>query len=343
MAAPAGRMERARREALRFAREARHLARRHRRELGEAGEEVATAAAEVEAAARAEEPDRLSAALQALDRLWDEHLAPQQKRLWRTLLEVAVAAALVSLAVRLLALDSARVRSASMEPMLLPGDVLLVNKLAYAVRIPFTHRRLFDRASPRRGDLVVFDDPRQPGRVEVKRVVGVEGDVVELREQVLQVNGVPQPRSLLGEYALAEPARAGNPGGASICRRYRESLAKGVLEPPDADEQGSDGAGRWDEAAGAGVAGYDVLQCRQPHPAGQEGPFAAVAPGHVFVLGDNRDRSADSRGLGGWQLPYGHIRGRAFLVLWSWGEGGWWPGGPKGLRLERLFKDVTSR
>jgi len=146
-------------------------------------------------------------------------------------------------------------------------DVLLVDKLAYAVRIPFTHRRLFDTAAPRRGDLVVFEDPRQPGRVEVKRVVGVAGDVVELWEQILKVNGVPQPRSAVGEYALAEPTRADEAGSASICRRYLESLAKGVLEPAEADQPAADGAGRWEQAALAGVAAYDVLQCRQPRPA----------------------------------------------------------------------------
>jgi signal peptidase I len=339
--AAAARLDRAGREALRFARDARRLARRHGRALGAARGEIEAAAAEVEAAAAAGEADRLSAALEELSRLWDAHLARRQKPLWREVLELALLAALLALATRAFLADTSLVRSISMEPALLPGDVLLVRKSAYAVRVPFTHLRLWDTGAPRRGDVVVFDDPRDPSSTYVKRVVGVPGDVVELREQVLLVNGVAQPRSPLGAYALAEDGgREG--GGASICRRYREALAKGVLVAPS--EGAGDSQARWDAAAAAGVASYDVLQCRAPRPDSRQGPFELVEPGHVFVLGDNRDRSADSRGApGGWQIPYGHIRGRAALVLVSWGEGGWSPRGSVGLRLERLFKAVASR
>jgi signal peptidase I len=333
----AGRTARAGREALRFAREARRLARRRAKRLGELRGEVEAAAAEVEAAAAAGDPDALSPALQELTRLWDAHLAALQKPLWRSVLEVAVVAAVLALATRAFLADTSRVQSISMEPALLPGDVLLVRKSAYAVRIPFTHLRLADTGQPRRGDVIVFEDPRDPSSVYVKRVVGVPGDVVELREQVLLVNGVPQPRTAVGEYAL--PAEVGRREGASICRRYREQLAKGELAPARADS----GAARWDAAAAAGVATYDVLQCRRARPDSREGPFETVRPDHVFVLGDNRDNSADSRNPGGWQIPYGHIRGRAAFVLVSWGEGGWSPRGATGLRFERLFKAVGSR
>jgi signal peptidase I len=332
------RLDRARREALRYAREARRLARRHGRTLGDARGEVESGAEDVEKAAGTGKADRLSAALEELNRLWDTHLAPRQRPAWRVVLETAAVAAVAALLVRALVVESTRVQSISMEPTLLPGDVLLVRKAAYALRLPFTHLRLVDTGTPRRGDLIVFEDPRDPAAVMVKRVVAVPGDTVELREQVLHVNGVAQPRTPAGDYAVARDD--GGTRAASICRRYHEAIARGPLLPPDGE---AEGAARWDAAAAAGVASYDVLQCRRPRIASREGPFEVVKPDHVFVMGDNRDLSADSRGLGGWQVPYGHIRGAASLVLVSWGEGGWSPRGPVGLRLDRLFKAVASR
>ena len=70
------------------------------------------------------------------------------------------------------------------------------------------------------------------------------------------------------------------------------------------------------------MASYDVLQCRRPRIASREGPFEVVKPDHVFVMGDNRDLSADSRGLGGWQVPYGHIRGACLPRPRQLGGGG---------------------
>jgi signal peptidase I len=331
----AGRTARAGREAVRFARDARRAARRHAKRLGEIRGEIEAAVMEVEAAAASGESGELSAALRELSRLWDAHLAPLQKPLWRSALEIAVVAALLALGTRAFLADTSRVQSTSMEPTLLPGDVLLVRKSAYAVRVPFAHLRLLDTGSPRRGDVVVFEDPRDPSSTYVKRVVGVPGDRIELREQVLLVNGVPQPREAVGGYVLREEAGRGE--GPPICSRFREQIAKGSLTPA-----GGSGEARWIAAAEAGVATYDVLQCRRARPDAREGPFE-VKPDHVFVLGDNRDRSADSRSAGGWQIPYSHIRGQAALVLVSWGEGGWWPRGASGLRLDRLFKAVGSR
>jgi signal peptidase I len=336
--ASAVRLDRAGRDATRFARDARRLARRHARSLGSARKEIEAAAAEVEAAAAAGEPDRLSAALQELSRLWDGALAPRLKPLWLEVLQLVAVAVVLAAGTRAFLFDTTRVASISMEPALLPGDVLLVRRSAYAVRVPFTHLRLLDLGAPRRGDLVVFEDPRDPGASYVKRVVGIPGDVIELREQVLHVNGVAQPRTAVGEYAVAEEGTAGG-AGASICRRFREALARGAFAPPGDGE----GPARWEAAAAAGVATYDVLQCRRAAPDTRQGPFEVVQPDHVFVLGDNRDHSADSRGLGGWQIPHGHLRGRVSVVLVSWGEGGWWPRGSAGLRLDRLFKVVASR
>jgi signal peptidase I len=339
LADPLRKLARTRRAARRFAADARALAAGHRPLPKKLREEIERACAEVDAAAAEADPGRLSAALRSLDALWDEHLARLGKRAWREYAEAIVLAVLVAVAVRALALESYRIPSGSMAPTLLPGDHVLVSKLSYGLRLPITGARLLGGGEPRRGDVVVFESPRQPGRDVVKRVVGVPGDVVELRDQVLHVNGVPQPRTPGGEMAYAEP---GGPEGAPFadtCRRYREALAKGALAAPEGRGPAALEAS-WQAGAAAGVATYDVLQCRRAGLASREGPYEVVAPGHVFVLGDNRDRSADSRGAGGWQVPLERVAGKAILVFFSWGEGGGWSRSRTGPRLDRLLRPV---
>lgn len=258
---------------------------------------------------------------------------------WREHAESVLLAVVLALLVRGFALDAFRIPSGSMAPTLRAGDYIFVSKIAYAVRVPFTHLRLLETGAPRRGDVIVFENPLDPSSDYVKRVVGVPGDVIELRDQILYVNGVPQPRVDVGDYAYDDgPVADGAAAASGICRRFREELARGPLGPAAATATASAVEG---QASGAGgVARYEILQCRHAGLASREGPFEAVRPGHVFVMGDNRDLSADSRGQGGWQVPFGHIRGRATLVFWSWGAGGAWPGGAGGVRIERLFKPI---
>lgn len=340
MGDPVKKIERARREARRFARDARRLAARHAKALGKAAQkEVEAAAEEADAAARDGDEERLSAALRGLDAAWSEHLALRAKPLWREYGEAILAAVVLALFLRAFVVEAFRIPSGSMAPTLLAGDYVFVSKIAYGARVPFTHLRVISRAPPRRGDVVVFEGPRERGVDTVKRVVGVPGDVVEIRDQDLYVNGVRQPRTSLGELTYEERSGEAGPPFQDVCRRFRESLAKGELKRPDGESQG-DSEASWQGGASAGVASYEVLQCRRARPGSRQGPYEVVRPGHVFVLGDNRDRSADSRSGGGWQVPLGNVKGRVERVFWSWGLGGSWPRGGVGLRLDRLFKPV---
>lgn len=256
------------------------------------------------------------------------------------LLRTLLAALGVALLLRVTVAEPFSVPGDSMAPTLLSGDVVVVTRLAYGLRLPFTALTLLPFASPRRGDVVVFRDPRDRARLLVRRVIGVAGDLVEVREQLLFVGGVAQPRLPRGEFSYVERDQASGALREDSCRRYREMLALGTL-----DGDVSDGPERqaeaWSRGGAAGVVGYDLLQCRRVRAGRGEGPFGPVRHGHLFVLGDNRDRSNDGRD-GGWQVPVVEVLGRVALVGWSWGPGGWWlgPGAREGVRIDRLLKPV---
>lgn len=256
--------------------------------------------------------------------------------------EIAVAvigALLIAGALRTFVLEPFRIPSASMAPTLLPGDHIVISKLRYGVRVPFVNRWALRWEDPRRGDVVVFAHPAEPDRDYVKRVIGVAGDVVELRNQTVYVNGVPQPRERAGEVDFEETLSWGaGPRATERCPAWREALAVGPLAAVD----GATGKGlseAFDAAAAAGVVHHLVLQCGGVRFGEREGPFEQVAPGHVFVLGDNRDRSGDSRSAGGWQVPVANVRGKAIVIWWSqtrrWAIPPW-----AHHRVDRLFKRI---
>ncbi len=333
-------MSKARREVLRHALKVERLARRHRRRLGdEAADALQVAAREAGEAALGENAEKLSGAVKRLDGLFDKHLAFTRRGLLREYGEVVVGAVLVTLLVRAFVLEPYRMPSSSMVPTLVAGDHVAVNKLAYGPRIPFTSRRVLTLGTPARGDVVVFSSPREPERDFVKRVVGLPGDVVEIRDGTVWVNGVPQPRTPAGELTYEELNESTGRWWRDTCLVFNEKLAQGAIPPPREDGEGALKAS-WAAGAAGGLITHGVLQCRRTKPLPHEGPFQTVATGHVFVLGDNRDRSADSRTEGGWQVPFDNIAGKAILVWWSWGRGGLSPLKGEGVRVERLFKRI---
>jgi signal peptidase I len=179
-------------------------------------------------------------------------------------------------------LDWNVVPSGSMKPTILEGDYILVNKLAYDLKVPFSDRRLLSWGGPRRVDIVVFTPPGEQDRY-VKRVVGLPGDTVELRDNRLLVNGVP------ADY---EPLA---PGGA------RDA-------PPEAD------LGNVFAREVLAGRGHRIQLLPDAPGRGWFGPVKVPA-GHYFVMGDNRDDSKDSRVFG--PVARERIAGRVSVVALS--------------------------
>jgi signal peptidase I len=214
------------------------------------------------------------------------------------------------------------VPSGSMEPTLLIGDALLASKFAYGystaslpiqINLPETGRVFGD--TPKRGDVVVFRWPGDRSQAWVKRVIGLPGDRVQMRQGQLFINDRPASLKPDGIGAAED-----DNGGSEPARRYVETLPGGVS--------------------------HEIFKLYDNGPLDNT-PEVTVPPGRLFVMGDNRDNSADSRvpvregGVG--LLPMDDLVGRADAVVGSWDLG--IRGQPiytwlSGFRLARFFTAV---
>ena len=180
--------------------------------------------------------------------------------------ESIVVALILALIIRTFVVQAFKIPSGSMEDTLLIGDHLLVSKFVYGIQIPFTEKRILRFKDPQQGDVIVFEFPEDRDksyfskRDFIKRVVGVPGDVVEVRDKQVYVNGENYELSqAIHKEADTIPAKSG---------------PRDFMKP------------------------------------------VTVPAGSYFVLGDNRDRSYDSRFWGFVTEP--EIKGKAFIKYWSW-------------------------
>jgi len=174
------------------------------------------------------------------------------------------------------------VPTGSMKPTVLEGDRVWVNKLAYDLKVPFTTWRLAQWQDPQRGDIVVFFSPADEKRL-VKRVVGLPGDTVAMRNNRLFINGDPVAYEPLDRTVIDEIALSEQPSHQFAHEQLAEHLHPVMVTPQK-----------------------PALRSFEPVP---------VPPGHYFLMGDNRDDSFDSRYFG--FVERKRIIGRATAVVMS--------------------------
>lgn len=234
----------------------------------------------------------------------------KQGGIWDTV-KVVIEALLIALVFRTFLFHPFNIPSGSMEPTLFIGDYLFVSKFAYGysrysfpIDLSFIDGRIWE-GTPERGDVAVFRPSREPNTDYIKRVIGLPGDRIQMRDGVLYINDEAVPREPLGEWDGDRSM------GAAM--QYRETLPNGVS--------------------------YITLDSRRT--AGDDTRVFEVPPDHYFLMGDNRDNSLDSRFLDGpvGFVPAENLVGRAEVIFFSvdgapaWAFWQW----PWSVRYDRIF------
>lgn len=200
----------------------------------------------------------------------------KKKSTLRDSVEAILIALVIALFIRTFVVQAFKIPSGSMIPTLDVGDHILVNKFSYGLNIfretyfglscPFGDINLISYRKPERGNIVVFKFPQDEKRDFIKRVIGIEGDLVEIKDKIVYINGVPQ----IEPYAI-----------------HRDT----------------------------------GIEARVMSPRDNFGPVR-VPEGNIFVMGDNRDGSHDSRFWGFVHVK--KVKGKAFIIYWSWDSDNSW-------------------
>lgn len=241
-----------------------------------------------------ESPTEATPSFAHSDTLQEEKPASRKWKIFREYVEAIIIALLLAFTIRVFIVQAFKIPSGSMIPTLLIGDHILVYKLSYGFQWPkdckmvssfppitcYAATSLLEFGKPERGDIIVFRYPEDEDKDFIKRVVGIPGDRIEIRDKVVFVNGTPLKED---DYT----------------QRIDHGIIDGNINPRD-----------------------------------NFGPIS-VPQESYFVMGDNRDQSLDSRFWG--FVKADKIKGRAFLVYWSWnGQGPW----QEWVRWERIGKGI---
>ena len=185
-----------------------------------------------------------------------------------------------------------KIPSSSMVPTLQIGDLILVNKFTYGIRLPIINKKIIDINDPQRGDVMVFKYPKDISLDYIKRIVGIPGDKIEYKNKRLTVNDKEIPYVRLPDYLDEE--------NLSYFQQYAENLT------------GVEHRILIDERIPTGVSGFENFPGRELCTYNSDGFACMVPAGQYFLMGDNRDNSLDSRYWG--FVPENYIVGKAFFV-----------------------------
>ena len=190
----------------------------------------------------------------------------QQKSKFREYVEAIILAIVIALFIRTFVIQAYKIPSGSMKPTLQIGDHILVSKFNYGIKLPFLRTTLIPVGAPQRGDIVVFIYPEDRSKDFIKRLIGLPGDTIEIRNKKIFINGLPYS-DMHGVYV-------------------DNLIIPGAVQPRD-----------------------------------NFGPVT-VPEGSLFVMGDNRDESYDSRFWG--FVSKKDVLGKALIIYWSWNQGEHW-------------------
>jgi signal peptidase I len=316
--------------------EATRLVRAARRIRGKS--ELAPAIADLERALADRDLRQVRRFLPALDEL----VEGSTKSRWHDQVVSIIVLLAIVFGIRGFLVEAFEIPSSSMYPTLEINDRIFVSKLPYGLRIPWTRTKLFARA-PDRGSVIVFIWPCDRDRDYIKRLIGLPGDTIEIRCNVVYVNGAALPNKLVDANCHYDDRDDNGVWSTKDCSRYEEtvgSVSHQAFHDSDRPQR--------DAIEPTYGDGHDFPQRGSPFPptCGDETPLGkivetklggvaktceqqlhyVVPEGHVFVMGDNRNNSNDSRGWG--TVPIEDIKGKALFVwlaykTFDWGSIRW--------------------
>lgn len=265
-------------------------------------------------------------ALSKAEHLVQRYLSTWRKSELREYAESIGIAVAVALLLRAFVVEAFKIPTPSMVPTLQVGDHIFVNKSTYGPMIPFTNTRLFSRLPPHYGDVIVFQYPEHPEQDFIKRVMALPGDKLEALDGRPIINGWRPPECKAGTYRHTAGDRALAQDGGDLYVEYLGDEAfltffdRAMIASAVTDRRSC----RRDEDCEPGLA------CRANLCGEYQGPYQ-VKKDEVWVMGDNRNNSHDSRGW--WEgkgggVPFDFIKGRALII--------WMSFAPQGIAWDRI-------